>query len=119
MKYQGNGKYTIEFKGHEINDVTIDDLRSFYDSLDENLAREISYRYKRKYGIGEYSFNDIENFLNDKQQYTGNLNTIFVKDIYKCMNLHNNISKKKAAVIIAEKFKKSIKTIEKHLYKSN
>ena len=61
----------------------------------------------------------IDDFLNDKQEYIGNVNTLFIKDIYKHMNLRNNISKKKAAEIIAVKFNKSTKTIEKHLYKIN
>ncbi|WP_108062082.1 hypothetical protein [Poseidonibacter lekithochrous] len=117
MKYRGNGKYTITIKDIDIEDISITDLRVFFNSLDPLFKLEIVNSFNKEYINGNYSFEDIDSFLKEKKVYKGNLSTIFVKDIYKYINIQNNISKKQGAKIIAEKFGKSVKTIEKHLYK--
>lgn len=117
MQYQGEGKYTVTIKDKIITDVTIADIRNFYDNLDKNLSQELYYRFKKKYRAGEFSFEDIDDLLNGKIKYDGNLTTDFVQDVYKQINKTTPISKKKVAKMIAEKLNKSVKTIEKHLYK--
>lgn len=117
MEFKGNGKYKITIKNTEIDDISISDLRMFFNSLDGMLKLELINSFKKDYANGRYSFDDIEKILEEEITYEGNLSTKFVKDIYSQMNFENKISKKQASKIIAKKLKKSEKTIEKHLYK--
>lgn len=117
MKYRGNGKYTITIKDIEIEDITVSDLRLFFNSLDSMLKQEIINSIKKEYLNGYFSFQDIDEFLEGKKEYKGNLSTEFVKDIYICLNRKDELSKKQGAKIIAERFGKSVKSVEKHLYK--